>query len=168
MERKKMGTKWRIGIEVTDRARFQVRFFFPISIFPFPAPRSPFPIPRSLVPVPRSSFPVLVTSLPECLQLQACRLHSLSMTRRGNCYLVTLCKTPMLINTAVFHECGKNRPLQLLCFISPVKVSGEFEPPRPPPPFPPPPAPQSFHMPVKQAKEVCCRIILIVLRFVIG
>ena len=51
-----MGTKWRIGIEVTDRARFQVRFFFPISIFPLPAPRSPFPGPWSPFPVPRSPF----------------------------------------------------------------------------------------------------------------
>ena len=48
-----MGTKWRIGIEVTDRTRFQVRFFFPISIFPFPAPRSVLPAPRSLFLVSR-------------------------------------------------------------------------------------------------------------------
>ena len=67
MGKEKMGTKWRIGIEVTDRARFQVRFFFPISIFPFPAPRSVLPAPRSPLPVPCSSFLVLVTSLPECL-----------------------------------------------------------------------------------------------------
>ena len=46
-----MGTKWRIGIEVTDRARFQVRFF---SQFPFF--RSPLPVPHSPVPGPRSPF----------------------------------------------------------------------------------------------------------------
>ena len=73
-----MGTKLRIGNEVTGRARVQVMFFFPISIFPFPAPHSPiaplphcpiapFPVPRSPFPFSRSSFLVLVTSLPECL-----------------------------------------------------------------------------------------------------
>ena len=68
-----MGTKLRIGNEVTDRARVQVMFFSPISIFPFPAPHSLIaplphcPVPRSPFPVPRSSLLVLVTSLPECL-----------------------------------------------------------------------------------------------------
>ena len=46
-----MGTQWRIGIEVTDRARFQVRFF---SQFPFF--RSPLPVQCSVLPAPRSSF----------------------------------------------------------------------------------------------------------------
>ena len=43
-----MGTKWRIGIEVTDRARFQVRFFsqFPFFRSPLPAPRSSFLVSR--------------------------------------------------------------------------------------------------------------------------
>ena len=54
-----MGTKLRIGNEVTDMARVQVMFFSPISIFPFPAPHSPIaPLPRSPFPVPRSPFPV--------------------------------------------------------------------------------------------------------------
>ena len=52
-----MGTKLRIGNEVTDMARVQVMFFSPISIFPFPAPHSPIaPLPRSPFPVPRSPF----------------------------------------------------------------------------------------------------------------
>ena len=50
-----MGTKLRIGNEVTDMARVQVMFFSPISIFPFPAPHSPIaPLPHC--PVPRSPF----------------------------------------------------------------------------------------------------------------
>ena len=52
-----MGTKLRIGNEVTDRARVQVMFFPPISIFPFPAPHCPIaPLPHC--PVPRSPFSV--------------------------------------------------------------------------------------------------------------
>ena len=56
-----MGTKLRIGNEVTDMARVQVMFFSPISIprSPFPhCPIAPFPVPRSPLPVARSSFPV--------------------------------------------------------------------------------------------------------------
>ena len=40
-ENEKMGTKQRIGNEVTDRARVQ-EVLFPFFIFPFPARRSPF------------------------------------------------------------------------------------------------------------------------------
>ena len=121
---------------------FKLCFFpqFPFFRSPLPIPPLPHcPVPRSPFPVPRSSFLVLVTSLPECLQLQACRLYFLSMPGKGNCYLITVCQTPLLVNTVVFHQCGKNRPLQLVCFISPMKFSGEFDP-------------QSFHMHVNKTK----------------
>ena len=115
-------------------------FRSPLPIAPLPhCPIAPFPVPRSPFPFPRSSFLVLVTSLPECLQLQACRLYFLSKPGKGNCYLITVCQTPLLVNTVVFHQCGKNRPPQLVCFISPLKFSGEFDP-------------QSFHMHVNKTK----------------
>ena len=53
-----MGTKWRIGIEVTHRARFQVRFFsqFPFFLSPLPVLCFVLPVLCSVLPAPRSSF----------------------------------------------------------------------------------------------------------------
>ena len=116
---------------------FVPNFHFPVP--PLQVLCSPLPAPRYPLPVPRCSFPVLVTSLPECLQLPACRLYFLSMPGKGNCYLITVCKTPLLVNTVVFHQRGENKLLQLVGFISPLKFSGKFDP-------------QSFHMHVNKTK----------------
>ena len=54
-----MGTKKRIGNEVTDRAGVQVRLF---PIFHFPVRCSPFPVPRSSFLVPPFSSILFVSS----------------------------------------------------------------------------------------------------------